>query len=367
MPESGADLTGDAVPRLVAILAIFGRQTDRPEQLQLTADKGPEFDSAIHKLKEIASNSLGDMVEEKVVGHISPTEQALNLRWQFPRDTPADVRRRLLGEERRAAIVERWPNLPRPALGGKTPREAAGDAVLRVPLMAAVLILEQGSGTGRDGDAIAQLRRELRLPQPEPIDPGGDSVSGMRLSRVPRLNMDLVSDDDLVQLYRRSLMTAATAAIACLAQEAVRRPSLAGRIPPNEAYQRWIATERDPDRAKELIEAAKERSRSAGESTAAWDLAELELHLTSGNADEAKATLARIEREHLDDPQVAAALYQLLYQTGAIRPGDVPPPPDVDEEPLAAVASGPEPTESRIWTPDSDRPSGGKSTLWTPS
>jgi hypothetical protein len=162
-------------------------------------------------------------------------------------------------------------------------------------------------------------------------------------------------------------MTAATAAIACLAQEAVRRPSLAGRIPPNEAYQRWIATEHDPDRAKELIEAAKERSRSAGESTAAWELAELELHLTSGNADEAKETLARIEREHLDDPQVAAALYQLLYQTGAIRPGAVPVPPDVDEEPLAAVASGPEPTESRIWTPDSDRPSGGKSTLWTPS
>jgi tetratricopeptide (TPR) repeat protein len=367
LPESSADLPRDAVPRLVVILAIFGRQTDRPEQLQLTADKGPAFESAIHKLKEIAGDSLGDLLEENVVGHISPTEQALNLRWQFPRDTPADLRRRLLAEERRAAIVERWPSLPRPALGGKTPREAAGDAGLRLPLMAAVLILEQGSGTGRDAEAIAHLRRDLGLPQPEPIDPGSESVSGLRLSRVPQLKMDLVSDDDLVQLYRRSLMTAATAAIACLAQEAVRRPSLAGRIPPNEAYQRWIATEHDPDRALALIDAARERSRSAGESTAAWELVELELHLTSGNGEQAKETLARIEQEHLDDPQVAAALYQLLYQTGAIRPGAVPSPPDVDEEPLAAVASGPEPAEGRIWTPDSDRPSGGKSTLWTPS
>jgi hypothetical protein len=233
--------------------------------------------------------------------------------------------------------------------------------------MAAVLILEQGSGTARDADAIAQLRRELGLPQPEPIDPGNESVSELRLSRVPRLKIDLVTDEDLVPLYRRSLMTAAPAAIACLAQEAVRRPSLANRIPPNEAYQRLIATQHDPERAKEFIDAAKERSRSAGESTAPWELAELELHITSGNADEAKETLTRIEQEHRDDPHVAAALYELLYQTGAIRPGAVPVPADDDEEPLAAVASGPEPTESRIWTPDSDRPAGGKSTLWTPS
>ena len=31
--------------------------------------------------------------------------------------------------------------------------------------------------------------------------------------------------------------------------------------------------------------------------------------------------LARIERDHRDDPQVAAALYQLLYETGVIPGG----------------------------------------------
>ena len=47
-------------------------------------------------------------------------------------------------------------------------------------------------------------------------------------------------------------------------------------------------------------------------------MAELELHITSGNVDEAKTMLAQIEREHRDDPQVAAALYQMLYETGVI-------------------------------------------------
>ena len=116
------------------------------------------------------------MIEEKVIGSVSPTEQALNWRWQFPRDTPPEVRRRLLAEERRAAIVERWPTLPQPGLGGKTPREAAGDPQLRIPLMAAVLILEQGSNTDRDAETIAELRANSSLPQPEPIEPGGQRV-----------------------------------------------------------------------------------------------------------------------------------------------------------------------------------------------
>jgi hypothetical protein len=367
MPATGRDLTRDEVPRLAAILTLFGRQTDRPERLQLSTERGPVYLDTIRELKATAGGSLGELIEEEVVGHVSSTELALNVRWQFPRDTPSDVRRRLLDEERLAAIVERWPALPRPALGGKTPREAASDAQLRIPLMAAVLMLEQSSGTGRNVDAIGQLRHVLGLPDPAPIDPGGESVSDLRLSRVPRLKMELVSDDDLVQLYRRSVMTAAHAAIATLAKEAVRRPSLVNRIPPNEAYRRLIATEHDPDRACALIDSAREQSRAAGESTAPWDLAELELHITRGNVEQAKEILARIEQQHLDDPQVAAALYQLLYQAGAIRPGAEPVPLEADEEAMAAVASEPGSTGSRIWTPDSDRPSGGKSNLWTPS
>jgi hypothetical protein len=116
-----------------------------------------------------------------------------------------------------------------------------------------------------------------------------------------------------------------------------------------------------------LIAEARERSRSAGESTATWDLAELELHITSGDGEQAKEILARIEREHLDDPQVAQALYRLLYETGVIQPEGMPMQAPADEEsPMAGVGT-PDSGASRIWTPDSDRPSGGKSTLWTPS
>ena len=42
--------------------------------------------------------------------------------------------------------------------------------------------------------------------------------------------------------------------------------------------------------------------------------------------------LARIEHEHLDDPQVAAALYRLLYETGVIPPDDAGAQPPAHEE-----------------------------------
>jgi hypothetical protein len=79
--------------------------------------------------------------------------------------------------------------------------------------------------------------------------------------------------------------------------------------------------------------------------------------------------LQQIQHQHMDDPEVAAALYRLLYEMGVIPPEAMLGPPSAAQAAPAMAASGPaEPTQpGRIWTPDSDRPSGGKSSLWTPS
>jgi hypothetical protein len=294
---------------------------------------------------------------------VSPTDQALNWRWQLPRDTPPDVRRRLMDEERRMAIVERWPSLPLPALGGKSARDAAGNPALRIPLMAALLVLEQGSNTDRDSESISELRASLGIPQPEPIQPSAPSAISLPLVRIARLEVHAISDDDLVTLYHRAVMAGAGAATAILGHEAVRRPSVATRIPPSDAYRRLVAIERDPDRALVLIDEARAHSRSTGEATAPWDLAELELHITSGNPEEAKQALTRIEAEHRNDPDVAAALYRLLYETGVIPDAMHAQAPVEEAMPVGAGAE----SAGRIWTPDSERPPGGKSALWTPS
>ncbi len=181
--------------------------------------------------------------------------------------------------------------------------------------------------------------------------------------------MEDVSDEDLSILYRRAILVGAQAALLRLARDAVRRPSIALQIPPVDAYQRMIAASASTA-ALAIIQEARENTRNAGVSLATWDLAELELHITSGNVDEAKDLLARIEREHRDDPQVAAALYQLLYETGVISdqmPGQAHAHGPAHEVAPALAGTAAEPAAGKIWTPGSDRPSGGKSALWTPS
>lgn len=375
LPETGLGIAREAVPELAGVLAIYGRQTNRPERLEITTDRGVNFDRTTAALAEAGGDALGEMIEEHVVGSITPTEQALNWRWHFPVDTPIADRRKLVAEKRHVTITERWPDVPRPGLAGKTPRQAASDPQLRIPLMAVTLILEQGSNNRGDASSLAVLREQLGLPRPEMIDGSAASVATIPLVRVPRLVIESVTDDDLVQLYRRAILVAARSAITLLAQEAVRRPNIAARISPADAYRRLIAAEDDDDRALALIAEARRRSESAGESTAAWDLAELELHIENGNAEPAMAKLAEIERKHLDDPQVAAAVYRLLYETGVISPeqlagkgGHQHHPHGQTSAPALAGAAAAPAHESRIWTPGSDAPSGGKkSALWTPS
>src|ERR1700759_5327568 len=53
MPESGVGITREGVPRLAGVMAIYGRQPDRPERLELTIDKGPAFESSVEALKQI--------------------------------------------------------------------------------------------------------------------------------------------------------------------------------------------------------------------------------------------------------------------------------------------------------------------------
>lgn len=375
LPESGLGLARGDVPSLAGVISIFGRQTNRPERLELTTDKGPNFERSIAALTEVGGDALGNMNEERVVGSITPTEQALNWRWHFPVDTPITERRKLVAEERHVAITDRWPDVPRPGLAGKTPAAAAADPQLRIPLLAAVLILEQGSNNRGDEASIAVLRDKLGLPQPEPIDGATQDVAALPLVRVPRLILESVTDHDLVQLYRRAILLAARSAIPILAQAAVRRPSVAASIPPAEAYRRLIAAEDDDARALELIDEARQRAEAAGESTAQWDLAELELHIDHGDGERAQAMLHQIEQKHLDDPQVAAAVYRLLYETGVISPEEMMGQPQHAHshhhhhaEAPAVAAAAPQASSSRIWTPDSELPAGGKkSSLWTPS
>lgn len=367
LPESGIDIQRDAVPRVVGLLSHFGRQTDRPERLELVLDRNDAFDDSTKGFAELAGDALGAAGEERL-GESDAGREGLSWRWRFPRDTPPRRRRELLVEQRREMIVSEWPATKQAMLGGRTPEEAAKDQPIAAA--AALLRLEQGGRNYQHPDELNGVRDRFGLPELGPIDPEGVFLEQLPVGRVPRLELDKLSDDALVELYQRAALLDARAALSVLTRAILDRPTAAEKIDAGRAFYQLISQEEDVEAALSLLATAREWSEAAGQSTAEWDLLELELHIVEGVPEEANRVLSHLREHHLQEPGVAEQLYQIMYALGAT-------PESLGAAPAGAMPAGampaaapvePAASEGQIWTPDSAGADNGPAKkLWTPT
>ncbi len=366
MPPSGKELARQEVPVLIAVVGVFGRQTDREPRLEIVAVAGAEYDAAIAAISNIAGDALGEPGAPDTVGQLPALDVVLGWNWYFPLDTPAQLSVQLRREERRDRLIHRWPETGRPALGGKSPREALADSAMRIPVMASVLILEQGSSNADHPQTIDQLRELLALPKPEPIDPTAEGFEPERLPlvRFGRVTLEKLDDEDLAGMHRRGIMAGAKQAIEVTGRELLRRPSVAEKVRPDDIYARLIHQEEDPAMALDLVDEASSRTRQAGGSIAKWEVLRLELLLESDRGEEAVQLLDHLKENHFDEPGIADRVFQILQEIGALTG-----PPD----PVAALQNAQlgGPTEpalsSAIWTPEGAAAAGGEKKLWVPS
>ncbi|TWT46901.1 SEC-C domain-containing protein [Botrimarina hoheduenensis] len=363
LPVTGEAITAEQTPRVVGFVSYYGRQTDRPERLEVVLDRDDRFEINKQMLAEVLGEGLGASRSEESVGEAPAVETAMSIRWQFPADTPLALRRELIEAERRRVLLEVWPNKARAVFGGKTPVEAGGDPAMRTALEAAVLNLEQGSAGRIDTSAFAELRERVGLTPPAPLDASAYDAEMTPLSRMHRIDMAQVTDDDLVLIYRRAMMCGANDVVIAVATAAIERPENP-RLPREELFHRLASFVPDPAEAIGWIDRARSEAEAAGRSSAAWDIAELEVRVVAGELEEANRLVQHLRSDHLNEPGVAEQLYKMLYALGAApapgqaAPIDSPPPP-----PVSPAASG-----SKIWTPDDDSPgSGAGQKLWTPS
>lgn len=366
VPESGKDLTKNEVPHICGFLAVYGRQTDRQERLTLAIDKDDTFSETIENLKTIGGDALGDSVgEDEKIREFILVEQALSWRWHFPNDTPPDKRRELLAEEQLVAITERWPAVPRAALNGKNPLEAAKEESLRVPLLATILFLEQAAQSVSYFEQTRQLRDKLGLPEPATLQGDAIDAAHLPLVRLPRVDFPSLSDKNLLQLYRRCILADVSLLITLVCREAVTRDLEPMGLSKSVIYQQLATRHDDPGDALHWIDQAREWAESSGQSTGEWDLAEFTLQLRENNTDEAMRLLEHLRAEHFEEPGIAAAVYETLQMIGAIPPqgaeGSMPAMPMGEAADVESEQDG-----GKIWTPDSDQPASKKSALWTP-
>ena len=367
-PKSGREITPQEIPQVVGQAFVYGKQTDRDARLELATYR-TQLAEAKAALAEICGDALGLPGAEQVSTQIPALQHALTLSWRFPEDTPPEKRLELANQQRRDLLLDRWPEMPQKVFGGKSASQIAGQADQRIKLLAAILLLETATDRVAPGVDFNALRRKLGCDEQKPIDPSQVSLAELPLVRLGRVEVKKLSDEGLVDLYRRADHYRHIAALRKLAHEVIARPELDKQLDKAEVYGLLAQIEPDTKQAIAYLDRARETTEKAGKSTAPWDLAELAMRISSGDVAEADRLLHHIRDQHLREPGVAQALFEILAEAGIIGPDGKPtagPPPSQDAAGLAVPGAAPA-ESGKLWTPGSDEPTAGKkSALWTP-
>src|SRR5205823_245588 len=207
IPTTAQNLTRDNVPKVLGEMLLYGKETDRPARVEFTAVKSSDFGSKLKHLIEVLGQWAGEKIGDEVTGRISAVAAALSINWRFPDETPPDLRKRLMQEQRTLSLLSIWPNLQMGVLDGKSPRQAVADPAGQIRVQA--IIVQMDLAEPVENPDYNKLRRSLGLPTLELIDPTGVRVEMLSPARQTRLEVAKMTDEQLVAVYRRAVVTAA--------------------------------------------------------------------------------------------------------------------------------------------------------------
>jgi len=374
LPSTGVNIARVDVPCILAKVLLFGRQTDREARLEAYLRRN-EIDAAKKALAELLGDALAAPGEPEKVGETPTAEASLSWSWRLPDDAaPAHVRK-IVEEQRRETVLNVWPNTQSVRFGNKTPLEVVGDPQFAVALAAAVLLIELSFTQPNVESIFTELRTKLGVPEPQAPDQASAGPLGVPYTRLHRLDPKALSEEDLFTDFQRSLQVVARQAVRKLGLEIISRPGLDEKVDMAGVYGHLADLEDGSDQALVYIDLARKASEKRKQSSAPWDLEELELRLRRGEVEEFGRLADHIQTQHLREPGVAQHLMNILYQAGIVDANGRPrgPMPGAGAEPSGLVMPGSSSAASegnKLWTPDggSSAPagSGGKSGLWMP-
>ncbi|NUQ63700.1 MAG: hypothetical protein HUU20_14580, partial [Pirellulales bacterium] len=357
------------LPKDLGLALLYGRQTDREARLELRAVLAGELDQVRTVLSNIAGPYLGEEIQRQQAAKVSRTQDLLSMRRRLPDDTSMAALRQIRSEHMEDALLDRWPQLPLGYLDGKTPEEAARLDEYRIRIRAAIMIVESWIEFQADRLDLNRLRERLGLSLPGPIDPEQTDVEKLPVVRWPRVQLEKLSDERLVNLLHFAVLCKAVQAIEHFGRAIIERPSLEGNAERLSAYNFLAAVNSSNDRAIEYIDRGRKEAEALGQSSASWDLQELRCRFARFDTEEVGRLLNHIESQHIREPGVRESLIRFLMQVGVIRPDGTRvgrARPDADSPPAAVATAEPAEEPGRLWTPESQRPAGEKPKIWMP-
>jgi tetratricopeptide (TPR) repeat protein len=226
--EELADLNCDTVPIYLGRVMLFDSVPDDeiPALAFLTGLEGEQLDTVLQAftsaagdlatpiaaselLSEAERQALPEGVSETdaemdVIGEIFNEELPLHRNYFVPPGAPGNVRAEILDAHWDRILHDAWPSTPQQILGGKTPRDAAGDPSMKVALTSAVYVLDTFFDERQQILPIREVFQQLQLDPPSPPEIESDTaVSTLSSFDLLRIDFKRLSDVQLDQVIER--------------------------------------------------------------------------------------------------------------------------------------------------------------------
>lgn len=359
-PESGTKLTLEQVPKGIASVYLFGKQTDRDARIELVPSSIGGEQEAGDILSDLVDGNLGKPDSTEEISQVPVLTDTMAWNPVFPEDTPQEIIQELSLEHRNTSLINVFPKIKLAALGGLTPEEASVDFNARIKLDACLLIIESNLQCRDHNASLNDVRKSLSLDPIEATDPTDVDFNQIPDIRLARYDVSKLSTQQLGDVYQRCFFVGFRKGFINAAEEIVTREERPEHVNMSDVYAALLDSRDSVEGRLDLVAQAKAAVTAQGESPATWLLREIPLRLINQEAQVASDLIRKLETDHINEPGIAEQLYSLLVQMGVMNPDGT-----------RATPPGPEATQSEggIWTPGSEAGSGGDSEgsgLWIP-
>lgn len=376
--------TLENVPNVLAQVTVFDAPS--PEELEedeeFEDDEGPiepraylggtqseGLEAAIKQWEEAAGDlvRLDEEESEEFFATVPSELASLVWRWHFPEETPLRLRSDLERQAYEHVTGQVWPEEPLKALNGKSPKDAAGDPELKVPLRAAISVLDAYCDRSRfalDRNAMFE-RFGLEPPQPVVFESETElqKLTAPQLLRIP---VQQLSDEQLQMLVQRAALVHHGGFLFDVLTEVLSRPQCLEQFERQRLYLSYIDICRERGRYDLVFETmAKAKADAKQEDNAfelilQWSMRELTIRVEDPQDEEITDLLRHFNDYYLPKlPNLRETLSGLLSHFGLEAPWD-----DESAEPAIVTAGD---GGKNFWSPGGTQPEpAGEKKLWLP-
>lgn len=365
-----ARLTIENIPRILGKVVIHDAnpKSNSPAFLMLAGFRGQKLDDAKSLLTTASEDSIEWVttgLQPQVVGMIAKESEILEHYWYLPAKMPLVHRRELFRQFWSGIVNDKWPRQPLRVLGGKTPEQAASDPSLKIPLLAAIYVLDSSAQRRERGLGLKTLFSRLNLHSLPALEVAPETaLGGLSIMQLHRLSVNRLNDDQLTTVVNRSMLIRHDETLYEVLKQVVERPSCAEQLDLARIYRllsEIAASEGRRDEAFAWIDRGRKLpvpdGKTAFQNAWAWDMAELGTRLEDPHDPELKTLLHRFVTYYSPKvPQIRPHIEQTLAAY------DIPSP----WESIEIIRPADAPAFGGIWSPGASEPvtTGGK--LWVP-